>query len=114
MRERFANMSQAGKTVLAFIALFGLLAVCGGFGAGSDIPVSLEEAIDIARPEIDFEPVNAGARLVRQGFTNVPVWAVVFDIPGEGRDQYQEIMMVEVHGRTGEIIRTRSKTELGY
>lgn len=42
------------------------------------------------------------------------MWAVAFSIPATGDDEYQRIMIVEVHGRTGEVIVVHTDEELGF
>ena len=86
----------------------------GGLSAGSDVEITFDQAIELARPEIDFEPEAESARLVRQGFQNLPVWAVVFEVPGGSDFEYEELVMIEIDARTGEVVGTRTKAQLGY
>lgn len=95
---------------LAIFLLLGtvlvVLAATGTFTVGSGVDLTVDEAIEIARPEIDFVPVNEGARLVRQGAGLQPVWAVSFSIPGEGgRDDFERLTTVEIHANSGQVLR---------
>lgn len=114
MRAWFGRLSRPAQTVLAFGTLFVLLAMCGQVNATADVRITSEQAIARALPEIDFEPVDVGARMVRQGFGSLPVWAVSLSIPLSGGedDEYERIAMVEINGRTGDVIRIRIDDEL--
>lgn len=114
MKAMYGRMSTAARTVMAVSLLLLLFVVCGGFSASSDVVLTYDEAVAVALPHIDFTPTESGARLVRQGFSNRPVWAVVFEVPGSGEFEYEELIMIEVDARTGEIIGTRTKEQLGY
>ena len=97
-----------GRTKV-LILLGGLLIVLGATGvltSQGDVDIEKEAAIEIARPLIDFEPTIEEARLIRQGFTRRPVWAVVFAIPepGGGRDDFERRTTVEIDAGTGDII----------
>lgn len=85
-----------------------VLGVTGRLGVGADVEIEADEAIAIARtqPQLDFTPVNEGARLVRQGAGLTPVWAVSFSIPGgEGRGDFERLMTVEIDASTAEVLR---------
>ena len=95
--------------LIAFIVLSTVaigLAATGVLGAGSDVEITSDEAIDIARAHLDFEPVNADARLVRQGARLRPVWGVSFSIPAD--DNPRELIRhttVELDAKTGQVLR---------
>jgi hypothetical protein len=103
--KRFAFFLGAGVLLI-------VLAVTGVFNSSSDVNISREEAIEIARPEIDFVPEQEDARLVRQGLQLAPVWAVSFSIPEDGESRkFERIMTVEIDARTSEIIRISTDGE---
>ena len=114
MRRMIKDLSAPGKTVMGIGVLLLLMFVCGGMSFSGDVPVSQEQAIDIAAGHVDFDYEDVGTRLIRQGFQNIPVWAVAFSVPGQGGNEYEELVMVEVNGRTGEVVRVRTAEELGY
>lgn len=91
--------------LIGLAVVLGILALTGRFGVDASTDLSAQEAVEIARPQIDFVPVNEGARFVRQGAGLRPVWAVSFSIPGDARGKFERLTTVEVDARTGEIIR---------
>ena len=50
----------------------------------SQIRFSKEQAIENARPEAGFDPERTQVRLVRQGLTGHPFWAVSFSVTAPG------------------------------
>jgi len=95
------------KIFVALGLLLLVLGLTGAFNVSRDVDIERQEAVEIARPEIDFEPVNADARLVRQGVGVRTVWAVSFSIPAAdgSRDDFDRLTTVEVDARTGDIIK---------
>lgn len=106
MRDFLANMPTTVRTVIGVVVLIGLFSVCNGFGASGDVELTAEEAIEIATPVVDFVPTESDARLLRQGFSNIPVWSVALSIPVPSREEgeYQRIMIVNVDARNGDVI----------
>lgn len=89
-------------------AVLLVLGVTGRLGVGADIEIEADEAIAIAmaQPQLDFEPVDRGARLLRQGIGLRPVWAVSLSIPsGDGGGDFERHMTVEIDATSGEPIR---------
>ena len=85
---------------LAVILAAGYFAGCLGMTA-----VDRDEAIRIARQEIDFVPEQTNAELGRQGFPPKPVWGITFWIEAkEGEDKFERRTAVEVHGDSGKIL----------
>jgi len=69
--------------------------------ASSQGEISKEEAIEIARDEIDFEPDGVQVRNVAQGIPQRRVWAVSFYT---GRPTSPErFVVVQIDARTGEV-----------
>lgn len=94
--------------LVALGALLLILGVTGRLGVGADIDIEANEAIAIAlaQPQLDFKPVDSGARLLRQGVGLRPVWAVSLSIPDrEGRGDFERHMTVEIDATTGDPIR---------
>jgi hypothetical protein len=74
--------------------------------ASRDTEVSREEAVEIARDEIDYEPDEVGVRFLPQGFQSRPSWAVSLStVDGEGEPT--RVTVVVVDGETGEIMEVR-------
>ena len=62
-----------------------------------------EQAIAVARPRAGFEPERTQIRLVRQGLTGRPYWAVSFSVPAASGDGYAKLTTVRVDANTGTI-----------
>jgi len=104
--RRLLDMSGRAKVFLALGVVLLVLGATGVLRSDSDINLERAEAVDAAREFIDFEPVNADARLVRQGFGLQPVWAVSFSIPEAGNPRaFVRLTTVEINATTGEVIR---------
>ena len=109
---RPVGSSNAAKVfiLLAIILIVGYLGGCLG-----KTTVDRDEAIRIARQEIDFVPERTNVELGRQGFPPKAVWGVTFWIEakdgGEAKergDEFERRTAVEVHADTGKILRIHS------
>lgn len=60
-----------------------------------------DQAIATARPEAGFVPERTQVRLVRQGITGHPFWAVSFSVGGPA--VYTKLTTVRIDGNTGTI-----------
>ena len=96
--------------LLAVILIVGYLGGCLG-----KTTVDRDEAIRIARQEIEFVPERTNVELGRQGFPPKAVWGGTFWIEakdgGEAKDrgdEFERRTAVEVHADTGEILRVHS------
>ena len=56
-----------------------------------------------ARPEAGFTPQRTQVRLVRQGLTGHPFWAVSFSVPAPSGDGYTKLTTVRIDANTGKI-----------
>ena len=74
--------------------------------ASQDTAVSQEEAIEIARQEIDFEPDRTMVKFTPRGVPSRPFWAVSFSTL-DANDQPERITVVVVNATTGEIAEIR-------
>ena len=72
--------------------------------------VSKEDAVAVARPNVDFKPQGYNIRLVRQGIPPRPVWAVSFWIRKSGGDGYSRITLVLVDANSGQVMQVRRTT----
>ena len=99
-------MSSRAKVFVLLGIVLAIFALTGFLRADSDIDVPREDAIELAKQHVDFEPVNAEARLIRQGFGLNPIWAVSLSIPAEDNPRdFLLLTTVEVDARTAEVIR---------
>jgi hypothetical protein len=96
--------------LLAIILIVGYLGGCLG-----KTTVDRDEAIRIARHQIDFVPERTNVELGRQGFPPKAVWGVTFWIEAkdggeaaERGDEFERRTAVEVHADTGEVLRVHS------
>ena len=92
-----------------FIGLAVLL-VAGYFGGClGKTTVDSDEAIRIAREQIDFVPDQINAELGRQGFPSKPVWGITFWIETkDGEGEFERRTAVEVHAANGKILALHS------
>ena len=98
--------STAGKVliVLAIVLIAGYFGGCLGKTA-----VDRDEAIRIAREQIDFVPEQTNAELGRQGIPPTAVWGITFWIEAkDGGDGFERRTAVEVHADTGKVLRIHS------
>jgi hypothetical protein len=72
--------------------------------------VSKQEAVAVARPNVDFKPQGYNIRLVRQGIPPRPVWAVSFWIRKSGGGGYSRITLVLVDANSGRVMQVRRTT----
>ena len=87
-------------TGLAIVVVVGYLGGCLG-----RTDITGDEAVRIARAQIDFEPEQINAELGRQGFPPKPVWAVTFWIAAkDGVGGFERRTAVEVNADTGEVL----------
>lgn len=86
-----------------------LLAVTGVMSVSRGIAVEKEQAVELARQEIDFEPTQTTVRLLRQGFGGAPTWAVSFSIArsGGGFERLTTVVVDATDGTVVEVNRDR-------
>jgi hypothetical protein len=90
-----------GKVAL-LLAVLLLAFLASRSCASRDKEVSQDEAVEIAREEVDFEPDRVGVRFVPRGIPSQPFWAVSLSTEDtEGR--LERVTVVVVDARTGEI-----------
>ena len=91
-------------TGIAIVVVGGYLGGClGGTDIGGD------EAVRIARAQIDFEPEQTNAELGNQGFPPKQVWGVTFWIAAkDGEGGFERRTAVEVDADTGEVLNIRN------
>lgn len=99
--RRPSRFSRRG--VIAVVVLLAVTAVAAQSCQQSQIRVSSERAIATARPEAGFTPQRTQVRLVRQGLTGHPFWAVSFSIAAPSGDGYTRLTTVRVDANSGTI-----------
>ena len=112
MIERFLQLDPRAKVFVVLGIALLILGLTGVLSARRGVEIEREEAIELARPHVDFEPTNTEARLFRQGVGLIPVWAVSFTIPEAGNPrEFVRLTTVEIDARNGELIRVSRDRE---
>jgi len=84
-------------------ALFGVTFVAAQSCQQSQVRLSKEQAIQTAAPRAGFAPERTQVRLVRQGLTGHPFWAVSMSVPAKSGDGYAKLTTVRIDANTGKI-----------
>lgn len=99
--RRAMRVSRRG--LLGVVVLFALTFVAAHSCQQSQVRLSKDRAIAVARPEAGFEPQRTQVRLVRQGLDGHPYWAVSFSTPAASGDGYARVTTVRVDANSGKI-----------
>jgi hypothetical protein len=91
------------RGVIGVVALFAVTVVAAQSCQQAQVRVSKERAIETARPEAGFAPERTQVRLVRQGLTAHPYWAVSFSVPAASGDGYAKLTTVRVDANSGKV-----------
>ena len=91
------------RGVAAVVALIAVTAFAAQSCQQAQVRVTQDQAIATARPEAGFKPARTQIRLVRQGLTAHPYWAVSFSVPAESGDGYAKLTTVRVDANSGEV-----------
>ena len=89
--------------MLAIAVLLAVTAVAAQSCQQDQVRLTEEQAIAKARPQAGFEPERTQIRLVRQGLTGHPYWAVSFSVPAPSGDGFTKLTTVRVDANTGSI-----------
>ena len=91
------------RGVAAVIALVAVTAVAAQSCQQSQIRVTQERAIATARERAGFQPERTQIRLVRQGLTGHPYWAISLSVPEADGDGYERLTTVRVDANSGKV-----------
>jgi hypothetical protein len=91
------------RGVAAVVALIVATAVAAQSCQQAQVRVNQERAIATARPQAGFSPERTQVRLVRQGLTAHPYWAISFSVPAASGDGYAKLTTVRVDANTGKV-----------
>jgi hypothetical protein len=91
------------RGVAALVALIAVTAVAAHSCQQAQVRVSKERAIATARPQAGFAPERTQVRLVRQGLTARPYWAISFSVPASSGDGYAKLTTVRVDANSGKV-----------
>ncbi|HEU4451194.1 MAG TPA: hypothetical protein VFR63_14605 [Gaiellaceae bacterium] len=96
-----------GKALLLLLVLGVAFLVARTCGSSRPDEVTQEEAIEIAREEIDYEADRVLVRVVRRGIPPRSYWAVSLqDLEGGNIEQ---VTVVVVDGTTGDVTEIREE-----
>lgn len=88
---------------LAVVVLFAVTLVAAQSCQKAQVRVSQQRAVATARAAVPFEATRMQVRLVRQGITARPYWAVSLSIPNAGGETFRELATVRVDANTGKV-----------
>jgi hypothetical protein len=91
------------RGVAAVVALIAATAVAAQSCQQSQVRVSQEQAVATARAQAGFTPKRTQIRLVRQGLTGDPYWAVSLSVPAASGDGYAKLTTVRIDANTGKV-----------
>jgi hypothetical protein len=69
----------------------------------SQIRITKDQAIATAERQVTFEPTREQVRLVRQGLSSKPFWAVSLSIPNGTGEGFRRLTVVKVDANTGKV-----------
>ncbi len=101
----------ASRLVKPRRVLFILLLVALLFAARScqqsQVRISQDRAVALAREQVNFTPDRTQVRLVRQGLTSRPYWAVSMSVPKRSSAQiggkFRRLAVVRIDANTGKV-----------
>ena len=88
------------------VALLALGLALVHFAGRNEKKVSQEEALAIARPQIDFKPNGHQIRYIRRGIPSHGFWVVSYYIRN-ALGSYKRVTVVLVDASTGEVAEVR-------
>jgi hypothetical protein len=91
------------RAVLAVVVLLAVTFVAASSCQQAQVRLTKEQAISTALPKAGFEPERTQVRLVRQGLTAHPYWAISFSTPAADGQGYERITTVRVDANSGKI-----------
>jgi hypothetical protein len=97
--------SPLGKALILVLVLVAAFLVARSCGA-TRTEVSQDQAIEIAKRQVDFEPNNVMVRVVNQGVPPEPDWFVSLSRK-QPDGTLTNVTVVVVDGETGEVLRVR-------
>jgi hypothetical protein len=71
--------------------------------ASRDTEVESDEAVEIAREQVDYEPDRVMVRFTPRGIDSVPHWAVSLTVTDDAGN-LEQVTVVVVDARNGEVV----------
>ena len=97
-----------GKIAI-LVAILALAFVASRSCASVGNKISQDEAVAIARQEIDYAPDKVQVRLFKRGFQSAPFWAVSLSTVN-GQGQLTRTTVVVIDARSGRVDEVRTAT----
>lgn len=94
-----------GKVVL-LLAVLLLAFLASRSCASRETEISQDEAVEIARGEVDFEPDRVGVRFLPRGVESRPTWAVSLATEN-AEGALERVTVVVVDARSGDVEEVR-------
>lgn len=93
--------------VAALLALFAFTFFVVKACQDDQVRLTQEDAIALAKDQVDFEPENTQIRLLRQGLDRRPIWVVSLSIPkgeeGPDPDFFKRLALVRIDANKGTV-----------
>jgi hypothetical protein len=94
---------RVGVVLLLFAFTFFFAKSC----QDDQIKITQDEAVALAKQQVDFVPENTQIRLLRQGLDRRPTWVVSLSIPkgpeGPNPDRFERLALVRIDATNGKI-----------
>lgn len=97
----------------ALVGIFILALIVSRGCQEEDVQVTEEEAVAIAREQVNFEPKRTIIRLLRQGLDRRAFWFVQLSIPiGPDPDAglFSELAIVKIDTESGEVVEVKRQS----
>lgn len=91
------------RPVLGVALLLVLCFVAAASCQRAQVRLDATQALATARGEVGFRPEDEQIRLVRQGLTSRPYWAVSLSVPGERGGDLEHLAVVKIDANTGRV-----------
>jgi hypothetical protein len=89
--------------ILLLLAVLVVAFVASRSCASRDTEVDSDEAVEIAREEVDYEPERVMVRFTPRGIDSRPHWAVSFSVV-DAAGNAERVTVVLVDARTGDVV----------
>jgi len=99
------------RPVAVLAVLFAVTLVFAQTCQRGQVRISDERAVATARRAVDFRPTQTQVRLVRQGLSARPYWAVSLSVPKRGGEGFERLTTVRVDANTGKLSALTDETK---
>jgi hypothetical protein len=92
------------RPAVLVVGLFAICLVVATTCQKRQVRISKEDAVATATRAADFKPVRTQVRLVRQGLSGHPYWAISLSVPKKGTNDYVRLSVARVDANTGKLV----------